>query len=228
MFLAARCVPGFSGPLRQRMSPELLRDAPFRQLARVAEQFGECARRGEQRALLQEAQYLRALLDTCRRCADSVHDHLEEHGVSVDVVFEVDQLRDRTHRIDALLNCLLSAQPARDIARLLAELVREPAPGAAVRAPVREPLLAARAQGRRAQRRDRRALHHPRPRRVPRDAARRGRRRAVLAGTTFVKFLVMALGLSAFWAGFWAGVNYAASFVLIQLRTGRWRPSSRR
>jgi site-specific recombinase len=35
--------------------------------------------------------------------------------------------------------------------------------------------------------------------------------------TTALKFGVMALGLSAFWYGFWAGVVYAASFVLIQL-----------
>ena len=51
---------------------------------------------------------------------------------------------------------------------------------------------------------------------------------AVLAGTTLLKFAVLALGLTAFWAGFWAGVNYAVSFVLIQLRTARWPPSSRR
>jgi site-specific recombinase len=40
---------------------------------------------------------------------------------------------------------------------------------------------------------------------------------AVLAGTTFMKFFVLAIGLASFWAGFWAGVNYAASFVLIHL-----------
>ena len=40
---------------------------------------------------------------------------------------------------------------------------------------------------------------------------------AVLAGTTFLKFFVLAIGLASFWAGFWAGVNYAASFVLIHL-----------
>ncbi len=39
----------------------------------------------------------------------------------------------------------------------------------------------------------------------------------VLAFTTFIKFAVVALALSAFWGGFWAGVNYAASFVLVQL-----------
>ena len=40
---------------------------------------------------------------------------------------------------------------------------------------------------------------------------------AVIAGTTFVKFLVAAMGLAAFWSGLAAGLNYAASFVLIHL-----------
>jgi site-specific recombinase len=40
---------------------------------------------------------------------------------------------------------------------------------------------------------------------------------AVIAGTTFAKFALAALGLSAFWGGFWAGINYATSFVAIHL-----------
>jgi site-specific recombinase len=40
---------------------------------------------------------------------------------------------------------------------------------------------------------------------------------AVIAGTTFLKAAIFALGLTAFWAGFWSGVNYAASFVIIML-----------
>ena len=40
---------------------------------------------------------------------------------------------------------------------------------------------------------------------------------AVIAGTTFVKFAIAAVGLSAFWGGFFAGLNYAASFVLVML-----------
>jgi site-specific recombinase len=39
----------------------------------------------------------------------------------------------------------------------------------------------------------------------------------VLAFTTWIKFAIGALGLSAFWGGLWAGINYAASFVLIML-----------
>jgi site-specific recombinase len=40
---------------------------------------------------------------------------------------------------------------------------------------------------------------------------------AVIAGTTFLKFAVLAIGLSAFWTGFWSGANYAASFVIVML-----------
>ena len=40
---------------------------------------------------------------------------------------------------------------------------------------------------------------------------------AVLAATTFLKFAILAFALAPFWGGFWAGVNYAASFVVVQL-----------
>jgi site-specific recombinase len=40
---------------------------------------------------------------------------------------------------------------------------------------------------------------------------------AVMSITTLMKFGVLSLGLSAFWGGFYAGMNYALSFVLVQL-----------
>jgi len=40
---------------------------------------------------------------------------------------------------------------------------------------------------------------------------------ALIGLTTWAKFALYALGLSAFWAGFAASLNYAASFVLVQL-----------
>ncbi len=227
VFLASAVrAAGFSPALRLRMSPELLAEKPFRQIARVAEQLSDhahepddgAARRADTEAtLLQQAQYLRALLDTCRRCADSVHEHLEAHGVSVDVVFEVDQLRERCHRIDALLNCVISPEPAREITRLLAELVRTADERRSIRALLSRhySLLARQVAERSAETgehyitRDRTAYRW-----MLRAAAGGG---AVLAGTTFMKFAVMAIGLSAFWGGFWAGVNYAASFVIVQL-----------
>jgi site-specific recombinase len=47
-----------------------------------------------------------------------------------------------------------------------------------------------------------------------RDAAGGG---AVIAGTTFLKFGILALGLAPFWGGFAAGLNYAISFLIVHL-----------
>ena len=221
MFLASAVrAAGFSAALRQRMSAELLVDSPFRQLARVAEQVREHAESPAPEAhaeLLKEAHYLRALLDACRACADSVHEHLEAHGVSVDVVFEVDQLRERTHRIEELLTCVLSPEPAREIVHLLAALVRtaDDRRGIGALFSRHYSLLARKVAERSAETGEhyitRDASEY---RQMLRAAAGGG---AVLAGTTFMKFLLLALGLTAFWGGFWAGINYATSFVIVQL-----------
>ena len=237
VFLASAVrASGFAPAIRQRMSPELLLERPFRQLARVAEQFSDHAQAlsadpltaagadteglptpATEAAMLREAQYLRALLDSCRRCAASVHQHLEAHGVSVDVVFEVDQLRERTHRIDLLLTCVISPEPAREITRLLADLVRTAEERRSIRGLLAShySLLARKVAERSAETGQHYITRDPAEyRRMLRAAAGGG---SVLAATTFIKFAVMALALSAFWGGFWAGVNYAASFVLIQL-----------
>ncbi len=210
---------GFSSVLRQRMSPELLAEGPFRQLAVMAERVRELALAPvpDEAALLKEAQYLRALLDTCRQCADSVHGHLEDHGVSINVVFDVDQLRLRTHRIEQLLNCVISREPAQEVTRLVAELVRTATERRSIRALFARhySLLARKVAERSAETgehyitRDRAEYRH-----MLAAAAGGG---AVIAGTTFMKFAVLAIGLSAFWGGFWAGMNYAISFVIVHI-----------
>ena len=215
---------GFSPALRLRMSPQLLVDQPFRQLARVAEKVGVDGMGVEghttpetEAALLQEAQYLRALLDACRRCADSVHEHLEAHGVSVDLVFEVDQLRERTQRIETLLTCVISPAPAGEITRLLAELVRSADEGRSITALLsRHYSLLARQVAERSAETGEHYITRDRSEyaRMLRAAAGGG---GVMALTTFMKFALLALGLTAFWGGFWAGVNYALTFVVIQV-----------
>lgn len=220
MYLASAVrAAGFSGALRRRMSPELLVEAPFRQLAVVAERIREFALEPSRDdvALLREAQYLRALLDTCRQCADSVHAHLEDHGVSINVVFDVDQLRQRTYRIEQLINCVISPEPAREVTRLLAELVRTAADRRSIRALFARhySLLARKVAERSAETGDHYITRDSAAYRQMLYAAAGGG--AVIAGTTFVKFFVLALGLSAFWGGFWAGMNYATSFVIVHL-----------
>ena len=211
---------GFSPQLRQRMSAELLVDAPFHQLARVAERLREHgeSKAAEDRALfIQEAQYLRALLETCRRCATSVQQHLEAHGVSVDVVFEADQLRERTHRIDLLLGCVLAPEASREIVSLIAELAHTAEERRSIRGLFAQhySLLARKVAERSAATgehyitRDRAEYAA-----MLRAAAGGG---GVLGATTLAKFALGAIALGAFWGGFAAGLNYALSFLLIQI-----------
>ena len=220
-FLAAAVrAAGFSPQLRQRMSAELLVDAPFHQLARVAERLrehGESKAPEDRASFLQEAQYLRALLDTCRHCAASVHDHLEAHGVSVDVVFEVDQLRERAHRIDLLLGCVLAPEAAREIVGLVAELAHTAEERRSIRGLFAQhySLLARKVAERSAATgehyitRDRAEYAA-----MLRAAAGGG---AVLGATTLAKFALGAVALGAFWGGLAADLNYALSFLLIQV-----------
>ena len=208
---------GFSTPLRLRMDAGLLADRPFRQLGPAVAEVLALLRAGDEVQAVTRLPYLRALIDACRRAADSVHAHLEEYGVSVDIVFEVEQLKSRARRLEEVLGCLVSPQPARDVARVLADLAEVAQRRRSLRALFARhySLLARKLTERNAETgshyitRDRAEYRH-----MLGAAAGGG---AVLAATTFAKFAIAALGMTAFWTGLWSGVNYAASFVLIML-----------
>ena len=211
---------GFSPELRLRMSEPMRQARPFHDLARdldllrdayLASPLHDTHER--QTALLQ----LRERLDACRSAAASVYTHLEAHGISVNLVFQLRQLRERVLRIRALLDCLLSNHPAISTARLLSHLVLIGQERRSVRALMRSntSLLAAKVAERSSETGEHyitrtRAEYHT----MLRHAAGGG---AVMSLTTLMKFVVISLGLSAFWSGFYAGLNYALSFILIQL-----------
>ena len=208
---------GYAPALRQRMDRALLAHEPFRQLTMCSNALRRALAEGTRDDVLQQALLLRAMLDACRRAAATVADHLEAYGVSVDIVYELDQLEARTRRIEMLLDCVLAPQPQPELLRLLQELVRVAEQQRGVRAVLARhySLLARQVAERNAETgthyitRDRAEW-----RQMLRDAAGGG---AVIAGTTFAKFAVAAVGLSAFWTGFWSGTTYAASFVIVML-----------
>ena len=208
---------GYTPALRQRMDAALLQDEPFRQITPAAAALRQSLLEGRGDDALRDAAYLRALLDACHRAAASVMPHLEAYGVSVDIVFDLDQLQGRTQRIEALVDCVLAPDPVAEHHRLLQELVRALAEVGSVRALfARHYSLLARQV---AERSAETGEHYiTRDRSEYRDMLRRAcGGGAVIAGTTFAKFAIAALGLSAFWGGLWAGVNYALSFLLVML-----------
>ena len=209
---------GHAPGLRRRMSDASLQAQPFRQLPLQLAVLREALDAGE--PSLQHASYLRAVLDACRSAAASVFEHLEAHGVSVDIVFAAEQLQRRLRRFESLLDCLLAedATAALQAARaLLLELVAVNGERGGLRALFAEhsSLLARQMAERHAETGE----HYITTDRAGwmdmlRRAAGGG---AVIAGTTLAKFAISALALGAFWGGFWAGVNYAVSFLIVML-----------
>ena len=211
---------GFSPELRLRMSAPAREAGPFHALARDVEAVRDAFLASpahdsdERQAALQQ---LRERLEACRSAAASVYTHLDAHGISVNLVFQLRQLRERVLRIRALLDCLLSNNPNTSTQRLLAHLVFVGQERRSVRALItaNSSMLAAKVAERNSETGEHYITRTPAEYRdMLRQAAGGG---ALTAVTTWLKFSVMALGLSAFWGGFWAGMVYATSFVLIQL-----------
>jgi len=210
---------GFASEIRQRMSEQAQQERPFHELPAHFERLRQAvlAEGPQSGAALAAAEVLRQQLDACRRAAQTVYTHLEEHGISVGIVFRLRQLRERVRRIRELMHCLQSQHPAEDTTRLLARLVLVSQEGRSLRALIAtsSQLTAAKVAERSAESGEhyitRNATEY---REMLRKAAGGG---LVLSFTTWAKFSIYALGLSAFWSGFASGINYALSFVIVML-----------
>jgi site-specific recombinase len=210
---------GFAPELRLRMSETARESQPFHALIHDVESLRVEVLHGLRTPERLDAavQRLRERLEACRAAAATVYTHFEENGISVGLVFRLRQLRERILRVRQLLDCLLSPQPALTAAKLMANLVLVGQERRSLRAlfASNSSLLAAKVAERSAETGEhyitRTGAEY---RSMVKKAAGGG---ALMAFTTLAKFGLYALALSAFWGGFWAGVNYATTFVLIQL-----------
>jgi len=215
---------GYAPELRSRMSHHMLLNRPFDQLdtdlvALRTAFMNSLGKDNEERsaAVQAAATQLRDRLDVCRQAASSVYTHLNEHGISVSLVFRLRQMRARVLRIRELLDCLLSDRPNSYTAKLLSHLVKIGLHRHSVRDLItsNSTLLAAKMADRSAEvgenyiTRNRSEYWD-----MLRKAAGGG---SIVSITILVKYLLLAIGFSAFWGGFFSGVNYALSFIAIQL-----------
>ena len=206
---------GFSSDIRLRMSSESLEVSPFLTLAADLDAVRSAWFSGV--GLDAAVARFKAALEICRQATVSVYAHLDAHGISMDLVFRLRQLRLRVLRIRTLLDCLLADETHAHSARLIVSLAAlgqsERSLGSLVS--YSSTLLAAKVAERSSESGEHYITRNAGEYRTMLLQASGGG--AVTAVTTLLKFSVMALGLSAFWFGFWAGAVYAASFVLIQL-----------
>ncbi|GAB7546499.1 site-specific recombinase [Cupriavidus sp. 8B] len=206
---------GLSQAIRSRLKGKV-QDTPFFRLdsaVQVLCEEDEATRDGE--AFAHRLNYFRALLDGCHQAAQRVYDDLEENGVSVEVVFQIERMKVRLARIELLLATWVEPQRRGRHAHLIAALIRSTQArrsiahlaGTSFSQLARKVVERSAETGEHYITRDRREY-----RELMRAAAGGG---LITVGTVYLKFLIYGLHLDKFIEGLLASLNYAGSFLVI-------------
>ncbi len=207
---------GLSRGIRSRMDHAEITDSPFYLLADAANAIfleRPNAELASPERFLQELNYFRAVLDRCRTATASVYQHLDENGVSVEVVFQVERMKAWLGRIDLLLTAWANAKGSRRFVHMTAELVSASQHRRSVGYLIRSTFadLARKVVERSAQSGE----HY-----ITRDGKEYGAMVKAAAGggvitaaTGYIKFFITGAHLSRFTEGLFASINYAVSFL---------------
>ncbi|HJV86712.1 MAG TPA: site-specific recombinase [Noviherbaspirillum sp.] len=210
---------GISPEFRQRLEPRVpLQATPFMALQRELQKYLMAGAHDE--AALRS---VRMLVAVCQAQTDRIYAHLDEHGVSVGLVYRVERMRAQLARMARLID-LRSALPGSQLSvpvqALLLDLVEAHHYRSTVRGLISRSfsLLARKMVERNA---DRGEAYVSRDRgeylAMFRSACRGG---AVSAMTVLVKAAIPAAGVARFFEGAFASLNYAVSFLAISMTGG--------
>ena len=213
------CVVGSNREVRARLRKVAFRELPFQKLTPAVETL--LARREAGAPLSElapEFNVVRGVADACDRAVDEVIARLEKTGVSTALVYDIERLRAQVQRLELLLEAwsapVLTAERKVSI---LAELVRQNHARRGARELCRQNLhlLTRRIVERNAETGEHYVARNGREYAdMLRSAAGGG---VILGVTTFLKLLLAKLVLAEFFQGAFFGLNYAVSFVLVQL-----------
>lgn len=163
----------------------------------------------------QRLNYFRGLLDGCHAAARHVYEDLEENGVSIEVVFQIERMKVQLHRIELLLAAWVEPGRPGMHAHLVAELIRSTQARRSLShlAATSFAQLARKVVERSAETgehyitRDRKEYAE-----LVRAAAGGG---LITVATVYLKFTIYGLHLDKFSEGLLASLNYAGSFLTI-------------
>lgn len=209
---------GLSPAFRHRMDKPNFRDSAFFALMRALEEFQNSQHQNDRQAFIEKASRLRLVLWECRRELAQVHKHLDEYGVSINLVFQMARLQAYLKRIDNLVEILITERiDHKKVTHFLATLVEENHDLRSIRSLLSQntTLLARKVVERAAETGEHYITRTKEEYRHMVSAAAGGG--AITALTVYVKTAILSLGLAGFMTGLFASLNYAISFVAIHL-----------
>ena len=210
---------GLSQRVRQRTATERPLDTPFAGLASTVHDYVEAVI-GSERFETEETA-VRSHVARCARALADVSGHLENYGVSIDLVYQLERAQLSLQRMEAIVE--LHGRKTRDpvaVAQFVAALIRANDAQGSIRSLLRENL---KLMTRRIVESARKTGDHY----ITRDGSeyRAMLYSAAIGGavtglTVLVKIATVGHGLPPFLDGLVASTNYALSFVLIHLLHG--------
>lgn len=205
---------GLSQDIRSRL-PGRVRESPFFALAAAAAELCDSPPDTPREVFARRLNVFRALLDSCRAASQHVYAELEQNGVSVEVVFQIERMKLRLARIELLLGVWVDPTQRHKYVHLIAELIRS----TQARSSIRHLAASSFAQlARRVMERTAETGEHY----IARDPAEYLSMLKASAGgglvmvlTVYLKFFIVSLHLDKFIEGLLASLNYAGGFLAI-------------
>jgi site-specific recombinase len=209
---------GLAPAIRVRLDKQHFRDSAFYALVRGMEEFFTAYHSGDRGQFFEKASRFRLLVWECRREMNQVYSHLDEHGVSVGIVFQVERIRAYLRRIDSLVEIILTEKiDAKKVSHFLADLVYENQKIKSVGSLFSQNIsMLARKVAERAAETGEHYITRTREQ-YRRMVAAAGGGGVLTALTVYLKVWIVGLGASRFFEGIFLSLNYSISFVAIHV-----------
>jgi len=202
--------------VRSRLRGVSGQDSPFYRLGKLAEDILKAGPRLNDSAYQATLKEFQDVLNACYIACDDVYAHLDENGVSVETVFQVETMRLRLSRVEKLLEAWLHRDQTQLFAKLAADLILTVQGHRSIKRLAEQTfaLLSRKMVERSAETGD----HYIAGSRkeyfsMLKKSLGGG---AIISGTVYLKFLITNLGLIRFFENILLTANYAISFLLIQ------------
>jgi site-specific recombinase len=207
---------GLSYSVRSRLRGVSGQDSPFYRLGKLAEDILKVEPRLNDSTYQATLKEFQEVLNACYIACDDVYAHLDENGVSVETVFQVETMRLRLARVETLLEAWLHRDQVQLFAKLTADLILTVQGHRSIKRLAEQSfaLLSRKMVERSAEAGD----HYIAGSRkeyfsMLKKSLGGG---VIISGTVYLKFLITNLGLARFFENILLTVNYAGSFLLIQ------------